>query len=311
MPGADGAAGRRRARERASGPSTSRPSGARLGSIEAVQALRGWRDRPASRPASGCRRGWRADGYDETAEHVARLARMSFAADGGGAGRLGAGARRRGRDPALRRLRPRGARAQARGRARAARGRDRALRAQARQRRLRRPRRRRTSSRPSATSSRACGPSWRRCERRRVDRVGDGRRALPALARAVRHALRPGPDAPADDRARSSRAAVRLDPRRRHQRQVLDRADDRRDPRRPRAAHRRLPVAAPGVVRRADPDRRRGSRAGGLRRRGRARRARRRARRSLARRGRPRDPVRGADRGGVLGARRARASRSR
>ena len=40
-------------------------------------------------------------------------------------------------------------------------------------------------------------------------------------------------------------AALRLDPRRRHQRQVLDGADDRRDPRAPRAAHRRLHLAAP------------------------------------------------------------------
>ena len=136
-------------------------------------------------------------------------------------------------------------------------------------------------------------------------RSGDeprGRRALPAVARAVRDAVRPGPHAAADDRAGPPRAALPVDPRGRHQRQVLDDADDRRDPLAPRPAHRRLPVAAPGLVRRADPDRRRGPRAGRVRRRDAARRARRRARRPLARRRRPGHPVRGADRGGLLGA---------
>ena len=71
---------------------------------------------------------------------------------------------------------------------------------------------------------------------RRERRDADRGRALPALARAVRDAVRPRPHAPADDRARSSRARVRVDPRRRDQRQVLDGPDDRRDPRPPRSA---------------------------------------------------------------------------
>ena len=107
--------------------------------------------------------------------------------------------RRRDRDPALRRCRPRGGHPQARRQARGARGRDRARRGQARQRRLRRQGARRRSSRPSAPSSRRCGRSWRPC-----DPGGGG--AAAAVARAVRHAVRPGPHAPADDGARPSRA---------------------------------------------------------------------------------------------------------
>jgi valyl-tRNA synthetase len=63
------------------------------------------------------------------------------------------------------------------------------------------PRRRRTSCRPSATSSRGSERSWRRCEAARG-------RAVSALARVVRNALRTGPDAPADDRAGAPRTAV-------------------------------------------------------------------------------------------------------
>ena len=57
-------------------------------------------------------------------------------------------------------------------------------------------------------------------------------------AGAVRHALRARPHAPADDRARAAAAALRLDPRGGLERQVLDRALLRGDPRAPRAAHR-------------------------------------------------------------------------
>ena len=49
--------------------------------------------------------------------------------------------------------------------------------------------------------------------------------------------------------------ALPLDPRRRHQREVVDRAHDQRDPGAPRAAHGHLPVAAPRLVHRAHPDR--------------------------------------------------------
>ena len=55
----------------------------------------------------------------------------------------------------------------------------------------------------------------------------------------------------------SPQERFRADPRRRHERQVLDRADDGGAAGGPRRAHRRVPVAAPDDVRRADPDRRR------------------------------------------------------
>ena len=95
------------------------------------------------------------------------------------------------------------------------------------------PRRRRrvVAGRARQARAPARASSDGRCERRRAGPL-ERRRALPARARAVRHALRAGPHAPADDRARASpQRALRLDPRRRHERQVLDRAHDRGDPR--------------------------------------------------------------------------------
>ena len=74
----------------------------------------------------------------------------------------------------------------------AARGRDRARRGQARQRGLRREGARRRSSRPSATSSRGCSRSWRRSDELDA-RAGGG---PPPLARALRHEVRAGADAP-------------------------------------------------------------------------------------------------------------------
>jgi valyl-tRNA synthetase len=50
--------------------------------IEAVQALRGWRDFAGVRAAATVPARLAAEGYEETGEHVARLARMSFTADG-------------------------------------------------------------------------------------------------------------------------------------------------------------------------------------------------------------------------------------
>ena len=84
------------------------------------------------------------------------------------------------------------------------------------------------------------------------------------------------------DRAGLAAGALRVDPRRGHQRQVLDGAHDRRDPAPPRPAHRHLPVAAPRLLHRARAHRRRGLDARALRRRRRARRAAR-PRRSTAR----------------------------
>ena len=151
-------------------------------------------------------------------------------------------------------------------------------------RRARRPGRggaqaRRRARAPAAARSRAPRASWptraswpRRptqlvaAEREKLDRLRREleaavtlaeRRALPARPRAVRHALRPGPHAPADDRAGLAAGALRVDPRRRHQRQVLDGAHDRGDPAPPRPAHRHLPLAAPRLLHRARAHRRR------------------------------------------------------
>jgi valyl-tRNA synthetase len=50
--------------------------------IEAVQALRGWRDFAGVRAAATVPARLSAEGYEETGEHVARLARLSFTSDG-------------------------------------------------------------------------------------------------------------------------------------------------------------------------------------------------------------------------------------
>ncbi len=50
--------------------------------IEAVQALRGWRDFAGVRAAATVPARLVAEGYEETEEHLARLARLSFTADG-------------------------------------------------------------------------------------------------------------------------------------------------------------------------------------------------------------------------------------
>jgi valyl-tRNA synthetase len=50
--------------------------------IEAVQALRGWRDRMAVKAGAVVPAKLAAEGYEDTAEHIARLARLSFSQDG-------------------------------------------------------------------------------------------------------------------------------------------------------------------------------------------------------------------------------------
>ncbi len=50
--------------------------------IEAVQALRGWRDFAGVRAAATVPARLVAEGYEETGEHLARLARMAFTSDG-------------------------------------------------------------------------------------------------------------------------------------------------------------------------------------------------------------------------------------
>ena len=133
-----------------------------------------------------------------------------------------------------------------RGRARARPEGDRPRRADAREREVRRERRTRSGRRPSARSS---------------------RNTLPSATRWV-ESLSPWPadgfghraDARAAARARRPAAAVRGDPRRRHERQVDDDAADRGAPARRRALGRRLPLAARERLERADPGRRRGGR---------------------------------------------------
>ena len=204
--------------------------------IAAVQALRGWRD--AARRAGGrasCRRGSRP-----TATTHGR------AASRGWRGWSSAGRRRRrdrghGRDPRRRRRVLRGRGASIRGRP------PQARRASARQLEseiaraegklanegfvAKAPRR---SCRPSATSSSGCARAGGAVPA--VDREPEAgpRGGPPALARAVRDALRPRPHAPADDRARLARrsafAPIHVVG---HQRQVLDRPDGRGAARRP------------------------------------------------------------------------------
>jgi valyl-tRNA synthetase len=53
--------------------------------IAAVQELRGWRDRVGAAPASVLPARLEAAGYERTSPHVARLARVEWSADGGGA----------------------------------------------------------------------------------------------------------------------------------------------------------------------------------------------------------------------------------
>jgi valyl-tRNA synthetase len=53
--------------------------------IEAVQALRGWRDVAGVKAAATVPARLAADGYEDTGEHLARLAKLSFSADGAGA----------------------------------------------------------------------------------------------------------------------------------------------------------------------------------------------------------------------------------
>jgi len=50
--------------------------------IEAVQTLRGWRDLAGVRAAATVPARLAAEGYEETSEHLARLARMAFTLDG-------------------------------------------------------------------------------------------------------------------------------------------------------------------------------------------------------------------------------------
>ena len=51
--------------------------------IAATQELRGWRDRVGAAAGKAVPARLEAEGYDSTAEHIARLARVEWSADGG------------------------------------------------------------------------------------------------------------------------------------------------------------------------------------------------------------------------------------
>ncbi len=116
------------------------------------------------------------------------------------------------------------------------------------------PRRPPRSSRRRRRSWRATAPSSRSSPNRR--------RGLSRLAGADRLEARPRPDPPADHRAGDAPAPFRLDPRRRHQRQVLGDEDDGGATGGARPRHRGLRVSACGALVGADPDPRRGDRPG-------------------------------------------------
>ena len=260
-PSTDAGAARRGRRDRARAADRGRHRRAPLPRGGRREAL-GRAARPAGgRGLRGAERAPDPAGADRAGRR--RRVQRRRAGHGVGAGRGPPGA-------AVGRLRPRRGRAQARRQARAA-GRRRSSAPSASSPTTsswsaRRPR----SWRRSAASSRSTA---RRCAGWRPSDLPRGR-GVPALARAVRDAVRAGPDAPADDRARAAPAPLRLDPRRRHQRQVLDGALLRGDPRAPRPAHGQLHVAAPELVSRAHRGGG-GARPGGRLRRGRrARRAR-------------------------------------
>ena len=151
--------------------------------IGAVQALRAWRDVADVRPGAVLAARLRADGYEETAEHLARLARLKLQRR-----------RRDGAEAATTIPIPGGqveilpgdgldlerGRAQARAAPGQAPGRDRPGRAQARPTPGSWPRPRRRWSRASARSSPPCAPSWRRCEL-----PGTGRDAEDAWSAAM------------------------------------------------------------------------------------------------------------------------------
>ena len=270
--------------------------------IEATQALRKWRDGVGAAPGARVPARLEADGYERVAEHVGAAGALRVLRQRRRAGRDRRRARRqRRRCCASDAVDLEAERSRAAERAERAASRDQARRGQARQPGLRRQGARRPSSRPSATSWTSSRRSWTSFH----ERVGPRpRRGAPALARAVRHALRPGAHAPAADGAGLAAGALPRRPRRRHQRQVLDGALHRGAAGGARRAHRRLPLAAPDVVRRAHPGRRRDDLpARDFARRDPARRGGRGEGRPDAHRRRARHPVRAADRRRVLRAR--------
>ncbi len=89
IPGAEGLLAARASRAEAA---IDEPAEQTLGrAIEAVQALRAWRDLAGVRVGARLTARIAADGYEETAAHIARLARIELSADGNGAAPAGDG----------------------------------------------------------------------------------------------------------------------------------------------------------------------------------------------------------------------------
>jgi valyl-tRNA synthetase len=89
IPGAEGLLAARASRAEAA---IDEPAEQTLGrAIEAVQALRAWRDLAGVRVGARLTARIAADGYEQTAAHIARLARIELSADGNGAAPAGDG----------------------------------------------------------------------------------------------------------------------------------------------------------------------------------------------------------------------------
>jgi valyl-tRNA synthetase len=84
VPGAEGLLAARVASADDSAQARDEASEASIGrTIEAVQALRAWRDSAGVKAGTTVSARLAAEGYEETSHHLARLARMSFVSDGG------------------------------------------------------------------------------------------------------------------------------------------------------------------------------------------------------------------------------------
>ncbi len=228
--------------------------------IEAIQELRRWRDLAGVKVGAVLDARLEAPGYEDTIEHVSRLARLSLngGANGseplasvpipGGQVHIFAGAE----------IDVEGAeKRKAQQRAKLDAEIERAERKLANEAFV-------AKARPEIVQAERDKLARLRAERRRCDRrtrAGATRcdrtrgRALAPLIGAVWHALWPGPDAPPHDRAGPPRARVWVHPRRRHQREVLDHPHDRGDPGPAWVAHRHLSLAAPHLLRRTYTDR--------------------------------------------------------
>ena len=232
--------------------------------IEATEALRTWRNRVRAAPGARVPARLDAPGYERVLEHVARLARFEFSANGdepvatvGVPGGVVAVMPSDAVDMEAERKR-------AAERAERLEGRHRAHREEARQPGLRlqgaragRPGRARQARQAAEGARRAFMKSWdlARAEEHLLSLELFGMRfGLERMRRLLTVLGSP------QERFRAVHVVG-------HQRQVVDRALHRGAARGARRAHRVLPLAAPDVLRGADPDRRRGRLGARLRRR--------------------------------------------